>query len=75
MATQGEAKTPREKRMVKFNYGGAMLGVMIGGLSGVPLFGHFMGPVAGAVTGVVLGALVGYFLGTLLRVASRREAK
>ena len=51
------------------NWGGAMTGVVLGGLSGSYVFGHgIANPVLGSLLGTVLGAAIGFGVPDLVRL-------
>ena len=72
MPNQGEAKTPGQKRML-YNWGGSMLGVIVGSLVANPVFGHAMNnaPLA-TVLGAVLGGIIGFGAPDIFRLVSHR---
>jgi CBS-domain-containing membrane protein len=60
MANQGQAKTPGQKRLLA-NWGGSMVGVLVGGLGGDLVFGHtIQSPPLAALLGALLGAAIGF---------------
>jgi hypothetical protein len=51
------------------NWGGAMTGVIVGGLSGAYVFGQgIQNPVLGSLLGTVLGAGIGFGIPDLIRL-------
>ena len=51
------------------NWGGAMTGVIVGGLSGAYVFGHGIpNPVLGSLLGTVVGAAVGFGVPDVIRL-------
>jgi hypothetical protein len=56
------------------NWGGAMVGVVIGGLSGAYVFGSgVQNPVLGSLLGTVLGGGIGFGLPDVVRLFGHRH--
>jgi outer membrane lipoprotein SlyB len=57
-----------DKRLLP-NWGGAMTGVFVGGLSGAYVFGRGIpNPVLGSLLGTVIGAAIGFGIPDLIRL-------
>ena len=73
MANQGQPESKGEKRLL-FNWAGAMLGVIVGALSGAMLFGHRIdNPPLATLLGATLGGLIGFGAPDLLRVFHKAQ--
>lgn len=63
---QGQAQTLGQKRML-FNWGGAMVGVVVGALGGVPVF-HGLTTAPATILGATVGAVIGFGAADILRM-------
>ena len=73
MSEHGQPKSKGEKRLL-LNWGGAMTGVIIGGLGGAMAFGHGINnPPLAALLGATLGGLIGFGLPDLLRLFHKAQ--
>jgi hypothetical protein len=75
MGNQGQPKTPGQKRLL-VNWGGSMLGVIIGGLGGDLVFGHTINnPPLAALLGTFLGAAIGFGAPDLVKLVFGHKAQ
>jgi hypothetical protein len=73
MSEHGQPENKAEKRLL-LNWGGAMLGVIVGGLGGAMAFGHGINnPPLAALLGAGLGGLIGFGAPDLLKLFHKAQ--
>jgi hypothetical protein len=74
MALGGNPETKDEKNRLISTYGGAMLGVIVGGLGGALVFGHAINnPPVDALIGAALGGIIGFGAPSGVRLFSKAQ--
>jgi hypothetical protein len=73
MSEQGQPQSPGEKRLL-VNWGSAMVGVIIGGVGGVMVFGPGIhNPALASLLGAAVGGLIGFGAPDLLKLFTKAQ--